>query len=151
MYRISDDSLIQRNKKVLVAPQPFYSFELVNCLKSYTIYIIQHCKKNLHFFIRGLFFQEGPTKCVFHDIVYSNIYQGWEAIPRKKFCFYLNIFQRGSNMNPNCTRHLNKIALFLAKCLVGVKKGRGGGTMGNDMMQIKLLKLLTLLLLVQLS
>ena len=36
LYRISDDLLIQRNKKVEAQPRPFYSSELVNRLKSYT-------------------------------------------------------------------------------------------------------------------
>ena len=40
LYRISDYLLIQRNKKVSAAPQPFYSSELVNRLKSYTVHII---------------------------------------------------------------------------------------------------------------
>ena len=38
LYRISDDLLIQRNKKVVAQPTPFYSSELVYCLKSYTTY-----------------------------------------------------------------------------------------------------------------
>ena len=36
LYRISDDLLIQRNKRVKAQPRPFYSSELVNRLKSYT-------------------------------------------------------------------------------------------------------------------
>ena len=35
LYRILDYLLIQRNKKVKAQPRPFYSSELVNCLKSY--------------------------------------------------------------------------------------------------------------------
>ena len=37
LYRISDDLLIQRNKKVEAQPRPFYFSKLVNSLKSYTI------------------------------------------------------------------------------------------------------------------
>ena len=36
LYRVSDNLLIQRNKKVEAQPRPFYSSELVNRLKSYT-------------------------------------------------------------------------------------------------------------------
>ena len=36
LYRISDDLLIQRNKKVEAQPRLFYSSELVNRPKSYT-------------------------------------------------------------------------------------------------------------------
>ena len=43
LYRISDDLLIQRNKKVLA--QLFYSSELVNLLKSYSIYVIKRTFK----------------------------------------------------------------------------------------------------------
>ena len=35
LFRISDDLLTQRNKKVKAQPRPFYSSELVNRLKSY--------------------------------------------------------------------------------------------------------------------
>ena len=41
LYRILDNLLIQRNKKVSAAPLPFYSSELVNRLKFYTIYLIK--------------------------------------------------------------------------------------------------------------
>ena len=36
-YMISDDLVIQRNKKVEAQPRPLYSSELVNRLKSYTM------------------------------------------------------------------------------------------------------------------
>ena len=45
---LSDDILIQRIKKVLVAPQPFYSSELINCLKSYTIYSTKSLQTDLN-------------------------------------------------------------------------------------------------------
>ena len=38
LYSISNFLLIQSNKKVEAQPRPFYSFELVNSLKSYTTY-----------------------------------------------------------------------------------------------------------------
>ena len=40
LYRIAENLLIQRNKKVPAAPKPFYSSELVNRLKSYAVHII---------------------------------------------------------------------------------------------------------------
>ena len=64
LYRISDDLLIQRNKKVSAAPQPFYSSELVNCLKSYTIYIINK-KKTIYFYFKLiLFIHSGQAYCL---------------------------------------------------------------------------------------
>ena len=49
LYRILDYLLIHRNKKVSAAPWRFYSSELVNSLKSYTIYIINNAsdKRNI--------------------------------------------------------------------------------------------------------
>ena len=75
LYRISDDLLIQRNKKVEAQPRPFYSSELVNRLKSYTIYIIYrlHCKSP--------YFSSMPTWWRLSGTV-STVLWNWQ--PRKK-------------------------------------------------------------------
>ena len=65
LYRISDDLLIQRNKKVSAAPWPFHSSELVNCLKSYTIYIMNCCwiSWTLIFCIVNIFLSKTCSNC----------------------------------------------------------------------------------------